>query len=771
MLLTQLRKATLSPADISEELQKVPFLATVSAKRLDALAKASFLRTYEDGETVVREGEHGHTMFVLLSGQVAVEATDSMGGTLRLTTMSQPGSWFGEGALLGRTRRSASVVSVGDSLLLEIEKIRIEKISKAHAEVLESIQRSSDRRAMETFLAQHRALSRLTNSESTAVLDQSSLQHFSRGATVFEEQGAADDVMILKTGVTKLVRAAGDSTSVLAYFNAGDVIGLHDGVRRPGSLVTMGFVELIRVPAPIFRQVCRSVDGREPGWSDQFHKAEVSSGRQIAVPLQDRTVFNFVDALMADGAQQAQSLLTIDLDLCVRCGNCVQSCEARHGHAKLTRRGKKLTRRRDLEIAGDHKAILFPSSCRHCDSPECMIGCPTGAIHRKPSGEVAIHDFCIGCSNCALRCPWDNITMVETPGREVKGLDTPKIASKCDLCAGYDEPNCVHNCPTKAILRVEPTAYFEEVRALLGKTEDHAVGGARTATEAERDHSRWILSSIAAVLAVVVVLLYATADTYRAFSVRGVALGVFGLVFMLGATALAGRRRLNRFPGRPPAVGAPRKRKTGAMQLGRFFWWVRAHVLLGGLGLLAVVLHSGFRAGGFVTGLLLILLALEVVTGLFGVVYYRWFPRVVSRLERESQLEEDVEAERRTLEKRRQALLEERPEAVLAAARALPGRVGSAWGRLGAAYDPRRAEALALERIAPLLAPLLPDEQRLLEQLAVDQVRRSELRAALGLYRIRRAWLVLHIGIMAMLLTLTAVHVVSVTPFVLGALR
>lgn len=770
VLLTQFQRMALSPAGIASILKKVPFLTSVSTKRLDALVKASFLRSYDHGEKVVREGEHGHTMFVLLSGEVAVEATDSLGQTIRLTTMTEPGGWFGEGALLGRTRRSASVVSVGESLLLEIEKIRIEKLNKVHRDVLDSIQRAADRRAMETFLAQHRAFSKLTNSESTVLLDKGAIEHFPRGATIFEEQASADDVLVVKTGVAKLVRAAGQGTSVLAYFNAGDVIGLHDAKTRPGSLVTMGFVEVIRFPTRIFRQVCGSVDQREQGWSDQFHKAEIGSGRQISVPVEDQTVFNFVDALMADGAQQAQSLLTIDLDLCIRCGNCVRSCEARHGHAKLTRRGKKLTRRRNLETKGDHKPILFPSSCRHCDSPECMIGCPTGAIHRKPSGEVAIHDFCIGCSNCALRCPWDNITMVETPGREVDGLDTPKIASKCDLCSGYDEPNCVHNCPTKAILRVEPTAYFEEVRALLGSTQDHAVGGARTATEAEKDRSRPILGAIAAAFALLAVVLYVSADPYLAYSARGVALGTMGLSFMLGATALAGRRRLNRFPNHAPDPSAPRRFPTGALQLGRFFWWVRAHVLLGLLGLLAVVLHSGFSMGGFVTGILVVLLVLEVTTGLFGVAYYKWFPRAVSRLERESQLEEDVVSEHQVLEKRREQLLQEQSDRVVAAAKQLAGKVGSGLGRLGRGYDPKRAEAEALERISPLLGGLDQTEQRLLERLAIDAVRLSEIRTALNLYRVRRGWLVFHIAITAMLLTFTVIHVASVARFVLGAI-
>ena len=756
-----------SKQDVVQKLGRIPFLASVHSKRLDALAKASFVRNYTDGEKVVREGEHGHTMFLVLNGQVAVEVAGGTGQPERVAFLSA-GDWFGEGALLGRTRRNASIVSHGPSQLLEVEKIRIEKLNKVHKEVIPRIQEHADRRAIETFFRQHRAFSKLTQSERQILLSIAQLKNAPRGSVLFEAGDMAKSVVIMKTGVTKLFRTRDGGTNVLAYFNSGDVIGLHDGGERPGSLITMGWAEVIEVPKKTFRQIMEAVEKREPNWGEQFHKAGVGPDRFLAVESQQATIYGFVDALMADGAQQAQSLLTIDLDLCVRCGNCVQSCEARHGHAKLTRRGKKLTRRRNIEQKGDHKSILFPSSCRHCDSPECMIGCPTGAIHRKPSGEVAIHDFCIGCSNCALRCPWDNITMVETPGRSVNGLDTPKIASKCDLCAGYDEPNCVYNCPTKAILRVEPTSYFEEVRGLLRTTGDHAIGGARTETKEKRDLSRVVLWTFALLFTGLLVASYMTAEPYRVMSRRGVGLGGAALLSMLGAAALAGRRKLNRFPRRRPGVDEKRTFKTGALQFGQFFWWVRAHVLLGVLALVAVVLHSGFQMGALVTSLLVILLGLEILTGLVGVMFYRWFPRVISRLERESLLEEDVRQERRSLAVRKEQLLEEASDEIKVAARKIERQIDSALGRLSEAYDPKAADGKALEQAGPTLAPFDLSHQKLLEKLALDMVRLSEVRAILALYLVRKSWLAFHIGISAMLLTLTALHVWSVSGFVRG---
>ena len=58
---------------------------------------------------------------------------------------------------------------------------------------------------------------------------------------------------------------------------------------------------------------------------------------------------------------------------------------------------------------------MVANACLHCVDPVCMIGCPTGAIHRSAvGGQVVINDdTCIGCATCANSCPYNNIQMVE----------------------------------------------------------------------------------------------------------------------------------------------------------------------------------------------------------------------------------------------------------------------------------------------------------------------------------------------------------------------
>jgi Fe-S-cluster-containing hydrogenase component 2 len=97
-----------------------------------------------------------------------------------------------------------------------------------------------------------------------------------------------------------------------------------------------------------------------------------------------------------------------------------------------------------------------------------MIGCPVASIRRTGSLEVHIEDWCVGCGLCANSCPFGNINMIDlaTPsGAPLPDgpidLSSGKLkATICDLCAGYDGPNCVYACPHDAAIRVNPTAFL-----------------------------------------------------------------------------------------------------------------------------------------------------------------------------------------------------------------------------------------------------------------------------------------------------------------------
>ena len=100
---------------------------------------------------------------------------------------------------------------------------------------------------------------------------------------------------------------------------------------------------------------------------------------------------------------QGQNLLLLDLNKCTRCDECVKACVATHddGVTRLVRDGLRF------------ENFLVATSCRACMDPLCMTRCPVGSIRRKDTLDIVIEDWCIGCGNCAIDCPYGNINVVE----------------------------------------------------------------------------------------------------------------------------------------------------------------------------------------------------------------------------------------------------------------------------------------------------------------------------------------------------------------------
>jgi CRP-like cAMP-binding protein len=67
--------------------------------------------TYEDGEVIFKEGNSGDWVYVVLSG--AVEVSKEVDGTKFVLSILKPGEVFGELALIGAVKRTATTRAIG----------------------------------------------------------------------------------------------------------------------------------------------------------------------------------------------------------------------------------------------------------------------------------------------------------------------------------------------------------------------------------------------------------------------------------------------------------------------------------------------------------------------------------------------------------------------------------------------------------------------------------------------------------------------------------
>jgi CRP/FNR family transcriptional regulator len=114
------QKATTGQAQQDEYarmLGRVPLFVDLSRRQLQRLAVACREREYAATEVLLRQGDPGAGLFVLVSGQVRITQRSESGDVHELATL-EPGDVFGEMALLDDLPRSATATATQPTSVL-----------------------------------------------------------------------------------------------------------------------------------------------------------------------------------------------------------------------------------------------------------------------------------------------------------------------------------------------------------------------------------------------------------------------------------------------------------------------------------------------------------------------------------------------------------------------------------------------------------------------------------------------------------------------------
>lgn len=129
---------------IVEHLNRITIFNPLSDEEIEQLANASTSRVYAPGEAIVRMGQQGNSMFVIISGSVKIEIPD--GDSQRVVGTLADDDFFGEMSLLTGEPRSANVIAIVETEVLRIDKNAIKPILAANPPLVELISEMVDER-------------------------------------------------------------------------------------------------------------------------------------------------------------------------------------------------------------------------------------------------------------------------------------------------------------------------------------------------------------------------------------------------------------------------------------------------------------------------------------------------------------------------------------------------------------------------------------------------------------------------------------------------
>ena len=124
-----------------ESLKRVGIFAGLSSGHLDRLAMEGRECRFAGGEPVIRQGDPGESLFVVLDGSVEVSAREGDGLPVVITTIG-PGGFFGEMSLMTGAARSATITAKGESCLLEIDKSTMRRVLEEQPSLVETLGRA-----------------------------------------------------------------------------------------------------------------------------------------------------------------------------------------------------------------------------------------------------------------------------------------------------------------------------------------------------------------------------------------------------------------------------------------------------------------------------------------------------------------------------------------------------------------------------------------------------------------------------------------------------
>src|SRR5438477_4429191 len=107
----------------TEALATVPLFRRLTKEHLAAIARAAVPASLRPGELVIRQGETGQALYVILTG--AAEGRVAASGSSKAASRSfGPGDYFGETAVLEPAPSAATVVTTKASQLIVLTQVQ-----------------------------------------------------------------------------------------------------------------------------------------------------------------------------------------------------------------------------------------------------------------------------------------------------------------------------------------------------------------------------------------------------------------------------------------------------------------------------------------------------------------------------------------------------------------------------------------------------------------------------------------------------------------------
>jgi CRP-like cAMP-binding protein len=166
------RKPVPAPADSPRagitpgSLRRIKILADLNDAQLDHLAQFMESQRVPQWSTVVKQGDQGDAMFLIMEGELRARVT--VGDKETILATFGPGDFFGDMSLFDHGPRSADVIANVDSVVLKISSSAFDRLAKEAPALATPFLQATARTLAARIRADNKRLSRVSQQFSTS---------------------------------------------------------------------------------------------------------------------------------------------------------------------------------------------------------------------------------------------------------------------------------------------------------------------------------------------------------------------------------------------------------------------------------------------------------------------------------------------------------------------------------------------------------------------------------------------------------------------------
>ena len=129
---------SITPAARIQRLKETEIFGHLNNEELRDLSDMATCISFAPGESVVRQGERGESLFIVVNGKLEVLREDSNHSMAHITYL-EDADIFGEMALCTGEARTATIIAIQECILLEIQRQHLMPLMKKNPQIIETI--------------------------------------------------------------------------------------------------------------------------------------------------------------------------------------------------------------------------------------------------------------------------------------------------------------------------------------------------------------------------------------------------------------------------------------------------------------------------------------------------------------------------------------------------------------------------------------------------------------------------------------------------------